>query len=128
MVKVLQYFVDIILHMSINKKQQDVGWCYAFNDIQWTYKFSTIELEFFGNSQIVMESLNYVNEPCIYFSILFGKLCRTPTLTKCGGEAQHLEKLGFGVLRNSWMFRAQQQGAKHLALGCSWCHWKGLET
>ncbi len=24
--------------------------------------------------------------------------CRNPTLAKCGGEAQHLEKLGFGVL------------------------------
>jgi hypothetical protein len=35
---------------------------------------------------------------------------------------------GFGVVRDSRMFRAQQQGAKHLALGCSWCHWKGLET
>jgi hypothetical protein len=35
---------------------------------------------------------------------------------------------GFGVLRDSRMFRAQQQGAKHLALTCSWCHWKGLET
>ncbi len=23
--------------------------------------------------------------------------CRTPTLAKCGGEAQHLEKLGVGV-------------------------------
>jgi len=54
--------------------------------------------------------------------------CRTPTLAKCGGEAQHLEELGLGVLRDSRMFRAQQQGAKHLALGCSWCHWKGLET
>jgi hypothetical protein len=32
------------------------------------------------------------------------------------------------VLRDSWMFRAWQQGAKHLTLGCSWCHWKGLET
>jgi hypothetical protein len=20
------------------------------------------------------------------------------------------------------------KGEKHLALGCSWCHWKGLET
>jgi hypothetical protein len=55
-------------------------------------------------------------------------LCRNPNLVKCGGEAQHLEKWGFGVLRNSRMFRARQQGAKHLALGCSWCHWKGLET
>jgi hypothetical protein len=35
---------------------------------------------------------------------------------------------GFGVLRDSRMFRARQQGGKHLALGCSWCRWKGLET
>jgi hypothetical protein len=46
-------------------------------------------------------------------------ICRTPTLAKCGGEAQHLEKSGVGVLRDSRMFRARQQGAKHLALGCS---------
>jgi hypothetical protein len=54
--------------------------------------------------------------------------CRNPNLVKCEGEAQHLEKWGFGVLRDSRMFRARQQGEKHLALGCSWCHWKGLET
>ncbi len=60
--------------------------------------------------------------------ILQRYVCRTPTLTKCGGEAQHLEKSGVGVLRDSRMFRAQQQGPKHLALGCSWCHWKGLEV
>jgi hypothetical protein len=47
------------------------------------------------------------------------EICRNPTLAKCGGEAQHLEKLGVGVLRDSRMFRARQQGAKHLALGCS---------
>jgi hypothetical protein len=52
----------------------------------------------------------------------------TLTWSSVGGEAQHLEKWGFGVLRDSRMFRARQQGAKHLALGCSWCHWKGLET
>jgi hypothetical protein len=34
--------------------------------------------------------------------------CRTPTLAKCGGEAQHLEKSGVGVLRDSRMFRARQ--------------------
>jgi hypothetical protein len=28
-------------------------------------------------------------------------ICRNPNLAKCGGEAQHLEKLGFGVLRDS---------------------------
>jgi hypothetical protein len=48
--------------------------------------------------------------------------CRNPNLAKCGGEAQHLEKVKIGVLRDSRMFRAQQQGPKHLALGCSWCH------
>jgi hypothetical protein len=43
--------------------------------------------------------------------------CRTPTLAKCGGEAQHLKKLGFGVLRDSRMFRARQKGAKTLHWG-----------
>jgi hypothetical protein len=38
------------------------------------------------------------------------------------------KKRGFGVLRDSRMFKARQQGAKHLALGCSWCRWKDLET
>jgi len=52
---------------------------------------------------------------------------RNPTLAKCGGEAQHLEKVKIGVLWDSRMFRARQQGPKHLALRCSWCHWKGLE-
>jgi hypothetical protein len=54
--------------------------------------------------------------------------CRTPTLAKCEGEAKHLEKLGVEVLSDSRMFRARQQGEKHLTLGCSWGHWKGLET
>jgi hypothetical protein len=27
--------------------------------------------------------------------------CRNPNLVKCGDEAQHLEKWGFGVLRDS---------------------------
>jgi hypothetical protein len=58
----------------------------------------------------------------------WGICCRNPNLAKCGAEAQHLEKLRFGVHRDSRMFRARQQGAKHLALGCSWCRWKGLET
>jgi hypothetical protein len=55
-------------------------------------------------------------------------ICRNPTLAKCGGEAQHFQSWGFGVLRDSRMFRARQQGPKHLALKLTWCHWKGLET
>ncbi len=54
--------------------------------------------------------------------------CRNPTLAKCGGEAQHLEKVGIGVLRDSRKFRRRFGRPKHLALGCSWCHWKGLKT
>ncbi len=60
--------------------------------------------------------------------------CRNPTLAKCGGEAQHSKKVRtwspprLGVLRDSRMFKVRQQGSKHLALKCSWCHWKGLEA
>jgi hypothetical protein len=57
-----------------------------------------------------------------------GPYLSQPHFGEVWGEAQHLEKLGVGVLRDSRMFRARQQGAKHLALGCSWCHWKALET
>jgi hypothetical protein len=38
------------------------------------------------------------------------------------------KKWGFGVLRDSRMFKARQQGPKHLALRCYRCHWKGLEA
>jgi hypothetical protein len=34
-------------------------------------------------------------------------ICRNPNLVKCGGEAQHLEKWGFGVLWDSRLFRAR---------------------
>jgi hypothetical protein len=43
-----------------------------------------------------------------YIRKVLQRFCRNPTLAKCGGEAQHLEKLGFGVLRDSRMFRAGQ--------------------
>jgi hypothetical protein len=47
---------------------------------------------------------------------------------RVGVKPNTWKELGFGVLRDSRMFRARQQGVKHLALGCYWCHWKGLET
>jgi hypothetical protein len=46
-------------------------------------------------------------------------ICRNPTLAKCGGEAQHLEKVGIGVLWDSRKLRRQFGRPKHLALGCS---------
>jgi hypothetical protein len=65
-----------------------------------------------------------------YQILVFGikGLCHNRTLAKCGVEAQHLQSWGFGVLRDSRMLRVRQQGPKHIALGCSWCHWKDLET
>jgi hypothetical protein len=41
--------------------------------------------------------------------------CRTPTLAKCGGEAQHLENSGVGVLRDSRMFISKM--ALHWSFG-----------
>ncbi len=43
--------------------------------------------------------------------------CRNPTLAKCGVKPNTWKKWGFGVLRDSQMFRAWQQGPKHLAWG-----------
>jgi hypothetical protein len=37
-------------------------------------------------------------------------MCRNPTLAKCGGEAQHSQSWGLGVLQDSRMFRVWQQG------------------
>jgi threonine synthase len=58
------------------------------------------------------------------FGAVMDVLCRNPTLAKCEDET-HTPKVGD---LDSGMFRAQQQGEKHLALWCSWCHWKGLEV
>jgi hypothetical protein len=33
--------------------------------------------------------------------------CHNPALAKCGGEAQHFQSWGFGVLRDSRMFRVR---------------------
>ncbi len=52
----------------------------------------------------------------------------TLTWPSVGVKPNTWKSWGFGVLRDSRMFKARQQGEKHLALGFSWCHWKGLET
>jgi hypothetical protein len=49
-----------------------------------------------------------------------------PHLPSVGVKPNTWKSWGFGVLWDSRMFRARQQGPKHLALG-SWCHWKGFE-
>jgi len=51
--------------------------------------------------------------------------CRNPLLGEVGGWNSHSQSWGLGVLRDSRVFRIRQHRPKHLALGCSWCHWKG---
>jgi len=52
----------------------------------------------------------------------------TLTWPSVGVKPNTWKSWGLGVLRDSRMFRARQQDPKHLALGRSWCHWKGLEA
>jgi hypothetical protein len=52
----------------------------------------------------------------------------TPLWPSVGVKPNTWKSWRFGALRDSRMFRAQQQGPKHLALRCSWCHSKCLET
>jgi hypothetical protein len=52
----------------------------------------------------------------------------TPFWPSVGVKPNTWKSWELGVLRDFRMFRARQQGAKHLALNRSWCHWKGLET
>jgi hypothetical protein len=68
-----------------------------------------------------------VNEDIDLF-LLVGESVTTPLWPSVGVKPNTWKSWRFGVLRDSRMFRAQQQGPKHLSLGCSWHHWKGLET
>jgi len=63
-------------------------------------------------------------------SICYGnsKSVATPLWPSVGVKPNTWKSWRLGVFRDSRMFRARQQEAKHLTLGCSWCHWKGLET
>jgi hypothetical protein len=54
--------------------------------------------------------------------VIGGYFVVTPLWAKCEGEAHTPKSWELGVLRDSRKFRAQVEGPKHLALGCSWCH------
>jgi hypothetical protein len=94
------------------------------------WKFIPYKVFFIFSRWLSMFEFSFFLVETIFFKYhnFLDPLCRNPTLAKCGGETQHFQSWGFGVLRDSWMFRARQQGPKHLALKCSWCHWKGLEA
>ncbi len=55
---------------------------------------------------------------------IIDQLVATPLWPSVGVKPNTWKSWRFGVLRDSRMFRARQQGPKHLALRCSWCHWK----
>ncbi len=92
-------------------------------------KWAFILMEFMGFSFRILKVISPY-QLVTFFNMGFDLVlrCCNPTLAKCGGEAQHSQSWGFGVLRDSRMFRVRQQRPKHLSLGCSWCHWKGLEA
>jgi len=64
------------------------------------------------NMLLVIMDISSIMTTFVIFSFFMTLLssCRNPTLAKCGGEAQHSQSWGFGVLRDSRMFRVRQQG------------------
>ncbi len=54
--------------------------------------------------------------------------CCNPTLAKCGGQAQHLEKVMIWSPSRLPNVQSLTARLKTYALWCSWCHWKGLEA
>ncbi len=76
---------------------------------------------------IVRRKILSVNEDIDLF-LLVGESVATPLQPSVGVKPNTWKSWRLGVFRDSRMFRAQQKGAKHLAMACSWCHWKGLET
>ncbi len=63
---------------------------------------------------------------CISFLLVkhVSSIVATLAWPSVGVKPNTWKSWGLGVLRDSRMFRARQQGAKHLALQCSWSHWK----
>jgi hypothetical protein len=79
-----------------------------------------------SNCKCVRENILSVNEDIDLSSS--GGECRNPTLAKCEDET-HTPKVG--ELESSGSpecLELDSKRAKHLALGCSWCHSKGLEV
>jgi hypothetical protein len=83
------------------------------------------DISFSVNSQRIKRFDQYFNSFLIYNHT---HIVVTLTWPSVGVKPNTWKSWGFGVLRDSRMFRARQQDPKHLALGCSWCHWKGLEA
>jgi hypothetical protein len=97
------------LHLTIQK-------CIT-NKIDANLRIKNLGSFFFNVQQMVI----YFVIMCIFHHYII-HICCNPTLAKCGGEAQHSQSWGLGVLQDSRMFRVQHQGPKLLALRRSWRH------
>ncbi len=60
-----------------------------------------------------MAQMSYKEVQIKQHQLPYHPICHNPTLAKCGGEAQHFQSWGFGVLRDLRMFGVRQQGPKH---------------
>jgi len=59
--------------------------------LQISYPLVFVQME---HHKLNIFSMIFQQMISMFFSNNFHIWCRTPTLAKCGGEAQHLEKLG----------------------------------
>jgi len=74
------------------------------------------------------DCVGLVSQPHFGQSVRMRLTVATLLWPSVGVKPNTWRKWGFGVLKDSRMFRVRQKGSKHLALRCSWCHWKGLEA
>jgi hypothetical protein len=95
--------------------------CKCWNHMLWVWDHKRKSLAFITSSALFFTWAS-TNQMSNTYGVA------TPLWPSVGVKPNTWKSWRLGVFRDSRMFRARQQGAKHLALGCSWCHWKGLET
>jgi hypothetical protein len=87
--------------------------------------FQVLELDFsIKNFEKILQLATFSRQKDETFKMFY---VATPLWPSVGVKPNTWKSWRFGALRDSRMFRAQQQGSKHLALKFSWCHWKGLK-
>jgi len=97
------------------------SWWVGFSDGAWSWLLN-------GNFLWVVWIMVLHVDWCKDFKEAKGWGVATSLWPSVGVKPNTWKSWRFGVLWDSRMFRVRQQGPKHLALGCFWCHWKGLET
>jgi hypothetical protein len=121
-----QRLFDKKQHINLSLGQMISPW------FRWKITSSTFHTSLQGNQGVGTTTCSYsqqVRHQFICYPLVVDRLSvATLTWPSVGVKPNTWKSWGLGVLRDSRMFRARQQDPKHLALGCSWCHWKGLEA